>query len=593
MNTTCPQGCVKPAKSPFETRDDFPPDLHDESVYYVSPPPNKPPFETADDFPPNLHDESVYYASSPTDEITDIKALPRSLPDDGLPFMQSVPQPNRLSNPARPIPMEYVEHPVAFVPSVTTSVIYAPESQTTPPSSPLDVTMLAMMGLTLAGAGMMKTQTVVAKQNEQATQQAQALAQLQAQQSAQKQVAQANWADNQAMQASAKQAVVTKVTQSQANIEFMDSHNRWYRESTIKNLLIQLQQSVTLDGIRNTVNQAWERYGSTQDAELGALLQYWMDTYGNIEGLLEEADIQDTDPFKTNMQNAFGYEIQWGNALSDNIVAQWKSLANLLASNLHIASYFNENILPSSSNTEPGLDVFRKYFAKIPDGTPVTLHIGDDSYTGGASMGRVNLPNSSSLIESDMFLGSEVTVATITHEFGHQFDRWFEMAGISEGIIGYLSQLNDDAVTQFTGLTGIGLDHSVYAFALNSFAGKQTAPQEIWSDIFMTAVLSPDVSIGHSFDPFTVYSFDFRHENNPFDVIDIVVLNNWIDEKQAIECGRNGINCDYFDVNWATVASGARTNNSISVENALWSINLPESSEGIFDYLFSFSPTNN
>jgi len=50
---------------------------------------------------------------------------------------------------------------------------------------------------------------------------------LQAQQSAQKQVAQANWAENQAMQASAKQAVVTQVIQSQANKDFWAAYAEW------------------------------------------------------------------------------------------------------------------------------------------------------------------------------------------------------------------------------------------------------------------------------------------------------------------------------------------------------------------------------
>jgi len=113
------------------------------------------------------------------------------------------------------------------VPTPTTVIDNNSQGSSIPENTPLDVTMLAMMGLTLAGAGMMKTQTAVAKQNEQATQQAQALAQLQAQQSAQKQAAQANWAENQAMQASAKQAVVTQVIQSQANKDFWAAYAEW------------------------------------------------------------------------------------------------------------------------------------------------------------------------------------------------------------------------------------------------------------------------------------------------------------------------------------------------------------------------------
>jgi len=113
------------------------------------------------------------------------------------------------------------------VPTPTTVIDNNSQGSSIPQNLPLDVTMLAMMGLTLAGAGMMKTQTSIAKKQEQQAQNVQALAQLQAQQSAQKQVAQANWAENQAMQASAKQAVVTQVIQSQANKDFWAAYAEW------------------------------------------------------------------------------------------------------------------------------------------------------------------------------------------------------------------------------------------------------------------------------------------------------------------------------------------------------------------------------
>jgi len=147
-----------------------------------------------------------------------IRTIPRIIRDDEVETRNA---------PIRVSPIHYVEHPVAFVPTPTTVLDNNSQGSSIPQNLPLDVTMLAMMGLTLAGAGMMKTQTAVAKQNEQATQQAQALAQLQAQQSAQKQTAQANWAENQAMQASAKQAVVTQVIQSQANKDFWAAYAEW------------------------------------------------------------------------------------------------------------------------------------------------------------------------------------------------------------------------------------------------------------------------------------------------------------------------------------------------------------------------------
>jgi hypothetical protein len=99
-----------------------------------------------------------------------------------LPFIRSESfEPNRMGE-------EYADTTLA--PQPTNNVVFVTDTTSAQgasetPSSPLDVTMLAMLGLTIAGAGVMKSQRAVAKKNEQATQKAQALAQLQAQQSAQ------------------------------------------------------------------------------------------------------------------------------------------------------------------------------------------------------------------------------------------------------------------------------------------------------------------------------------------------------------------------------------------------------------------------
>jgi len=106
--------------------------------------------------------------------------------------------------------------------------------------------MIAMLGLTMAGAGMMKSQTAIAKKNAQQVQKAQALADLQVQQTAQAQTAQANWAENQAMQASAKQTVMTQVTQSQANKDFWSAYAVW-----------QQQVARRLEAIRQAQQLAW------------------------------------------------------------------------------------------------------------------------------------------------------------------------------------------------------------------------------------------------------------------------------------------------------------------------------------------------
>jgi len=90
-----------------------------------------------------------------------------------------------------------------------------------------------MLGLTIAGAGIMKSESAITKQKEQEAKKSQELANLQAQQSAQKADATANWEENLAMQAEAKQIVMTQVTQSQANKEFWSAYAVWKEKVTL------------------------------------------------------------------------------------------------------------------------------------------------------------------------------------------------------------------------------------------------------------------------------------------------------------------------------------------------------------------------
>jgi len=206
---------------PFETRDDFPPDLHDERVYFHSPlvsPPNTPPFETADDFPPNLHDENVYFHSPQIDRTDeDIKRIPRIILDEELPFVQAVPQPNVVyaNSPNIIDTLTQLNIPESITKPVTIQPTQAIGSSASPINGVLAT--LATIGAITAGAIMM-TATAMAVKNAQHTQKAQALANLQAQQISQTSVASANWAHNQGKQASAHQAVISQVTQSQATI---------------------------------------------------------------------------------------------------------------------------------------------------------------------------------------------------------------------------------------------------------------------------------------------------------------------------------------------------------------------------------------
>jgi len=134
-------------------------------------------------------------------------------------------RPPRITN--FPNPVEYVEHPVAFVPTENAIISNPPTGTSVPENAPLDVTMIAMMGLTMAGAGLMKSESARKKQDELAKADALATATLATALAEQKESAQENWAENQAIRAEAKQQVYTKVTQSQANIDFWSSYTAW------------------------------------------------------------------------------------------------------------------------------------------------------------------------------------------------------------------------------------------------------------------------------------------------------------------------------------------------------------------------------
>lgn len=140
-----------------------------------------------------------------------------------------------------------------------------------------------------------------------------------------------------------------------------------------------------------------------------------------IETALQLLNSGDVEPLKGVISETFGYEIRL--AEGDNW-SQWEDeLLNLLTANLQIAAFFQE-MLGSNSGLS-GLDIVHQFFAQNPDGNPIEILLGGaDQY-----MGRVPLPQSTSDLDElrRVRFGSDVSVATIVHEFGHQFDRWFQL----------------------------------------------------------------------------------------------------------------------------------------------------------------------
>ncbi|MDX2076209.1 MAG: hypothetical protein SFZ02_07245 [bacterium] len=249
---------------PFETDDDFPPNLGDETLYYVSPPPvvKTPPnvvinpritttgndgkhngnTETTLHGDPNINrppviresveiviSEAVFppITNPPVGHPPRISTLPfireRDNSDD-TPISQEA---NNGGNTIRFIPEIMDDGELFLEDNPESAVIYDPlTSDTTSSSSPANG-LLAILGV-VAGAGALTlTATAIAKKKEQEAQQAQALADLQAQQATQAQNATTNWDANQLKQTEATQTVMLAGKQSQANKNYWAAYAIW------------------------------------------------------------------------------------------------------------------------------------------------------------------------------------------------------------------------------------------------------------------------------------------------------------------------------------------------------------------------------
>ena len=366
-------------------------------------PPNTPPFETADDFPPNRGDNfTTIITIAPENAVSQPSESSPNKPNFGGDDSTPSPTP-RISRIIRPIldesglpvvaqnhaistiissePMKYVDHPLPFQPISTTTIIKSDEPVSTPTSSPLDVTMLAMLGVGVAGMGMMKSQTAIAKKQDQHAQQTQALDELKTLQSAQKAEANANWMQNQTMQTQAKQVVFTPVTESQAYIEFKSNWVSWARKAEIARMLRDIDgtifevanesQDVRLAVSR--IKQGWDRAITEGLMSRDTLLSYEQDlAQCFLDGVVNISNLQSL------MTTIYEYNINVSQNMSDD--ESKIALSRLFASSLHITAYFDE-ISEDMEQTKSGLATFNEFFTKTIVGEeiyPVTLYLGAD-----------------------------------------------------------------------------------------------------------------------------------------------------------------------------------------------------------------------
>ena len=179
--------------------------------------------------------------------------------------------------------------------------------------------------------------------------------------------------------------------------------------------------------------------------------------------------------YEDHLEEKYGLSIVWGEASDEtNMAGQLNNLAKAISL---IVSYLTNKVYEGDESK--ALDAFQEQFAQSEHGK-LEVHLGANIRVGGAGKGRVPLPASSDKDWDKMFLGSAVNIATIVHEFGHVIDR---AIGIASIFLDYHSAWYSD--------TGVGLNETIYELAIEGFAGKQFVNEEIWPDLFMTAVLDP------------------------------------------------------------------------------------------------------
>ena len=221
---------------------------------------------------------------------------------------------------------------------------------------------------------------------------------------------------------------------------------------------------------------------------------------GSEYGLLQE--------YEESLEIKYGFQIEWGKGSHNtNRLQQLQNLDKAIAYTLN---YLAEEVYDDESKA---LVAFKQNFSENSYGK-LEIHLGSDKATGGAGLGRV--PLQKSLPEEElrkMYLGSLVDIPTIVHEFGHAVDR-------SRGFTAHLTETmppfgmsriatvsreyGEDYGDKPWGYYSFNLDATVYSAIIEGFVAMQYFVQELWADLFMTAVLDPAMSG----ERFTVDSID-------------------------------------------------------------------------------------
>jgi len=202
--------------------------------------------------------------------------------------------------------------------------------------------------------------------------------------------------------------------------------------------------------------------------------------------------------YEEYLESKYGYRITWGKELSD--VNMLDQVHNLAKATSHIVNYLREEVY--DGDEAGALAAFQQHFSQSEAYGQLVVYLGDDYFvknlpniSEAGYYGFVPLPQSSRENLDKIFLGSKVNIATIVHEFGHVIDRSRHIVKRYDKDLSF----QDEWVVK----TKLPLNELILQNVIEGFAGKQLPTEEIWADLFMTAVLDPS-NPGIS-EPYQVY----------------------------------------------------------------------------------------